>query len=308
MLILVKRCLSGGTLKRFVGLLSLIILNIVPFSFPGAQQVPALDALRGSTAELSFPAPAPEPPLLYNADRAPEDYLSGEELFVYLHEATAPAPRKAIPSYKGSKAFMYSKADNAGCNGGPGIITFYSQICVNGASDSGDSYKEQGDANRDGVVDGFINAEHIWPQGYFNSALPMVADLHHLSPTFVTPNGRRGNLKFALVSKAVYSTSSGSKLGKEGFEPTDAVKGNVARALFYFIGRYSDKNIRQGMDYNSFWTNNVPMLLEWNRQDPPDANERRRNDLVEEFQGNRNPFIDNPELADRIGEKVFMAH
>ncbi|MDD5207870.1 MAG: endonuclease [Elusimicrobiales bacterium] len=252
--------------------------------------------------------PAPEAPFLFNLPRAPQDALSGEALFAYLHEATAPAPRKTPASYRAAKSFMYAKADNTGCNGAPGIITAYSQLCVNGSSDNGDNYKEQGDQNVDGIAGDFVNAEHVWPQSYFNSSLPMVADLHHLMATLSTPNGRRANLKFARVSKATYSTSSGSKLGKEGFEPDDSVKGNVARALFYFIERYSDKNIRQGMDYNSFWTNNVQMLLDWNRQDPPDANERRRNDLIEGFQGNRNPFIDNPELADRVGAPVFKAH
>ncbi len=294
-------------MKRFTGFLSPLVFNIVPFTSPAAQPTPALDALRGSTAGFSFSAPAPETPLSYNGNRAPPDTLSGGQLFSYLHETAAPAARTQ-PSYKNSKSFMYSKADNVGCNGGPGIITFYSQVCVSGSSDNGDDYKEEGDANGDGAVDGFINTEHIWPQGYFNSELPMVADLHNLSPTFVTPNSRRGNFKFARVSEAAYSTSAGSKLGKEGFEPADAVKGNVARTLFYFVVRYSEKNIRQGMDYDSFWTKNVQMLLEWNRQDPPDANERRRNGLVEDFQGNRNPFIDNPELADRIGEAVFKAH
>ena len=50
------------------------------------------------------------------------------------------------------------------------------------------------------------------------------------------------------------------------------------------------------------------MFLEWNRQDPPDAAERRRNDMVEAFQGNRNPYIDNPELADQVGAEVFESH
>ena len=187
-------------------------------------------------------------------------------------------------------------------------MTLYSQICVHGTSDNGDDYKEQGDQNNDGVVDTFVNAEHIWPQSYFNSAMPMVADLYQLAPTFSTPNSRRGNLRFARVTYAVYSTSSGSKLGSEGFEPADAVKGNVARAMLYFVTRYYDQDIRQGMNYYDFWTSRVPMLLEWNRQDPPDAAERRRNDLVEAFQGNRNPFVDNPELADQVGTVVFAAH
>jgi hypothetical protein len=292
-------------LKRIAALVSIVIFSASSVS--AAQ--PALDILNESAAGLSFQAdiPAAQPPLTYRIFELPESDMAGEELFTYLHEATDPATREPY-SYSAARKFMYSKGDNTGCNGKPGIITFYSQVCVNGSSDNGNDYPERGDINGDGVVDSFINAEHIWPQGYFDSKLPMVADLHHLAPTFVTPNGRRGNLKFAKVASFVYRTSAGSKLGKEGFEPADAVKGNVARAVMYFIVRYHDKNIRQGMDYNSFWVKNVPMLMEWNRQDPPDAAERRRNDLVEDFQGNRNPFIDNPELAERIGELVFKSH
>jgi hypothetical protein len=291
-------------LRRIYVLLSVVLAVVSPSA---AAQVPALEALKASGAGFVLQAPPAVEPLLLSP-RACAPSLSGEALFSYLHDATVPAPRKAAPSYKASKAFMYSSADNTGCNGTAGIITFYSQVCAPGASDNGDNYKEQGDQNRDGVVDAFINAEHLWPQSYFKSALPMVADLHHLRPTFVTPNGRRGNLKFGLVPNYVYSTASGSKLGKSSFEPADAVKGDVARAMFYFIVRYSDRNIRQGMDYAAFWTANVPMLLQWNRMDPPDAAELRRNGLVEDFQGNRNPFVDDPSLADRIGEMVFKAH
>ena len=294
-------------MNRIAALLTVVALNTVAFRPAFAQPVPALEALRLSAAGFSVPAPAPAAPLLFNGRASAQD-LSGEALFAYLHDATAPAPRRVEPSYKASKSYMYSTADNTGCNGGPGILTAYSQVCIRGNSSDGNSYKETGDANGDGISGDFINAEHIWPQSYFKSALPMVADLHHLMSTLSVPNGRRANLKFAMVSKPTYVTSSGSKLGKEGFEPDDEVKGNVARALFYFVVRYSDRNIRQGMDYASFWTRNVPMLLEWNRMDPPDANERRRNDLVESFQGNRNPFIDDPSLADRIGELVFEAH
>lgn len=292
-------------MNRIAALLTLL-LAAAPF-VSASEARTALDVLNDSGAIYSPEAvPAPAAPLLYG--RAGSDAgLSGEQLFAFLHEATAPAPR-ATPSYKASKSYMYATADNTGCGGRPGILTAYSQLCVAGSGGDGNSYKEVGDANGDGVSNDFVNAEHVWPQSYFNSALPMVADLHHLMSTLSVPNGRRGNLKFAKVSGAVYSTSSGSKLGKEGFEPDDSVKGNVARALFYFVVRYSDRSIRQGMDYNSFWTKNVPMLLQWNRQDPPDEAERRRNSLVEDFQGNRNPFIDNPELAERIGEAVFEAH
>lgn len=293
-------------MKRVTVLLSIVAL-VIGGSVPLGAQTSALDSLKDSLSDVpGVSIPLSSEPVPFKA-AAPAPSLSGEALFDYLHSATA-VQFKAEPSYKASKAYMYAKADNAGCNGAAGIITFYSQVCVSGSSSSGNSYKEKGDQNDDGVVDTFINAEHIWPQGYFNRALPMVADLHHLAPTFVTPNGRRANFKFNLVGKPTYSTSAGSKLGSNEFEPADAVKGNVARAMFYFVVRYYDRNITQGMDYNGFWKKNVPMLLEWNRQDPPDANERRRNDLVEQFQSNRNPFVDDPSLADRIGAEVFKAH
>ncbi len=272
-----------------------------------AQLSPALDSLQGaaslSISDIEIPA-AGEP----GAAGVPLA-LRGEALFNHLHQAARPSQwQKTVIGYTEAKSYMYSTADNVGCGGGPGIVTFYSQVCVNGSSGNGNSYPERGDLNGDGVVDSFINAEHIWPQGYFKEAYPMKSDLHHLSPTFMTPNSRRGNLPFAEVSNPSYGTSAGSLLGREGFEPADAVKGNVARAMLYFVTMYHDKNIRQGMNYNNFWTSRVPMFLEWNRQDPPDAAERRRNDLIAAFQGNRNPYIDDPSLAERIGAQVLASY
>jgi len=42
------------------------------------------------------------------------------------------------------------------------------------------------------------------------------------------------------------------------------------------------------------------LLLRWHRADPPDAEERRRNDAIAKIQGRRNPFIDDPAQADRL--------
>ena len=36
-------------------------------------------------------------------------------------------------------------------------------------------------------------------------------------------------------------------------------------------------------------------LLAWHEADPVDDTERRRNDVIFGFQGNRNPFVDNPD-------------
>lgn len=298
---------SGGTLKSFIAIVTLLIFNAAAFA---GSPLPALDILKDSAADFVIsPAPEAQPPLAYRIFELPEEDIDGEELFDYLHEATEPVRMtRAITSYKTARKKMYSYIDNTGCDSGPGIVTFYSQICVSGDSDSGNDYPERWDRNKDGKVDRYINAEHIWPQGYFNSRLPMVADLHHLRPTWMTPNSYRGNLKFGEVTSYIYSTSAGSLKSNSAFEPADAVKGDVARAMLYFVVRYHDKNIRSGMNYRSFWENTVPTLLKWNRQDPPDSAELRRNDLVEDYQGNRNPFIDHPYLADRVGEMVFRSH
>jgi len=45
----------------------------------------------------------------------------------------------------------------------------------------------------------------------------------------------------------------------------------------------------------------MSVLLEWHEEDPVDAREIRRNNIIfEDYQGNRNPFIDHPEFADMI--------
>lgn len=235
--------------------------------------------------------------------------LSGEELFQYLHKYTV--PMKHINNYTDAKSYMYGIADNQGCDGiEHGILTFYSQVCAPGNSRRGDDYKENGDENKDGVIDKYINAEHIWPQSFFGKQLPMVSDLHHLQSTFGTPNNRRSNFKFGYVSQADarYSTASGTRGTGGRYEPCDAVKGNVARSVLYFVTRYYDKDIRQKVDYRSFWTDNINMFLQWNRQDPPDAREIERNNRIELFQGNRNPYVDDYTLADRVGAEVFASH
>lgn len=271
----------------------------------------SLRSFAGDTPQVSVPVPAISPKVIDEAPVTKAQDMSGDELFNYLSRSYQVKETRGSISYSSARRYMYSVADNTGCDGRPGIITFYSQICANGSSEDGNTYHEQGDENRDGVIDKIINAEHLWPQSFFGKSMPMVADLHHLQPTFQTPNGRRSNYKFCETNNSRYSTSSGSKLAADGdcFEPADAVKGNVARAMFYFVTLYHNKNIRQGgINYREFWTNNIPMFLKWNRMDPPDENEKRRNDLVEKFQNNRNPYVDNYQLADQIGADTFAKY
>lgn len=272
-----------------------------------AQSLPSLEELLSGLPGQEVPSPFP--PLRAQPYLSPASGLSGEKLFQFLHSATEPDPLRGGKDYLNAKKFMFSTADNTGCGGGPGVTCLYSQICSKGTSEHGEDYKELGDANGDGTPDtGGMNAEHTWPQGFFNQAAPMKSDLHHVFPTYITPNNTRGSVPFGPVARAEYVTTSGSKFDGGAFEPANPVKGDVARAILYFVVRYYDRNIRDGMNYKDFWAGRVPMFLEWDRQDPPDAAERRRNDFISDYQGNRNPFVDDVTLAGRVGLKVFQSH
>ncbi len=146
-----------------------------------------------------------------------------------------------------------------------------------------------------------INIEHTWPQSRFStreSKRNQKADIHHLYPTESQSNSKRSSFYFSEVEHGTSPTYDcddsklgyNSEIGDTAFEPPEDHKGNVARALFYFSIRY-DIEIPE---YEEMF------LRMWNNIDPVDENERRRNDIVEKEQGNRNPFIDDPGLADLI--------
>ena len=95
-------------------------------------------------------------------------------------------------------------------------------------------------------------------------------------------------------------------LDGDSFEPRDAVKGDVARALFYMDVRYDgtggepdlvlvDRSTGSGTALGDLCT-----LLAWHSGDPVDDGERARNDAIEQIQGNRNLFVDDPDLAVRL--------
>ena len=150
-----------------------------------------------------------------------------------------------------------------------------------------------------------INVEHTWPQSKYGARDEKykVCDLHHLFIADNTGNKARANNPFGETTKGVPAASDcpDSKVekiptlnGKTSFifEPPHEHKGNVARALFYFAVRY-----KLALDPEQEKT----MRL-WNKLDPIDDKERENNDIIEEFQGNRNPFIDFPELSDAIAD------
>lgn len=158
------------------------------------------------------------------------------------------------------------------------------------------------------------NREHMIPQSVFNSASPMVADAHFITPTDGKVNGIRSNYPHGDVASASITTRNGSKLGTSAvsgysgtvFEPVDAFKGDIARMYFYFATRYQNTvaNYNYDMFNNTstqvFTTPFLNMLLAWHAQDPVSAREIERNNAIYARQNNRNPFIDNPSYVNAI--------
>ena len=108
------------------------------------------------------------------------------------------------------------------------------------------------------------------------------------------------------------STSTGT------FEVWIGRRGDVARAILYADVRYEGgthgvtgasepdlivtdnttliANSATGSNLSVAYMGLKTVLLAWHQQDPPDAWERRRNDVIASYQGNRNPFVDHPEV------------
>jgi len=147
------------------------------------------------------------------------------------------------------------------------------------------------------------NREHVWAKshGDFGDSPPHGTDLHHLRPEDASVNSDRGNKDFDNGG-VQHSEATGCYYDNDSWEPRDAVKGDVARMLFYMEVRYEGDNGELDLEVVN-WVNSAPdpehgkysALYQWHQDDPPDAFEINRNNVIYSYQDNRNPFIDHPE-------------
>ena len=155
------------------------------------------------------------------------------------------------------------------------------------------------------------NREHVWAKshGDFGNAMGPGTDLHHLRPTDASVNSTRGNLDFDEGGSEVYDqgVATGNYRDSDSWEPRDEVKGDVARIVFYMAIRYEGDDGYPDLELNNRVNNgsnpyigNLETLLRWHLEDPVDEFEMNRNNVIFDYQGNRNPFIDHPELAELI--------
>ncbi|WAC02632.1 endonuclease [Lacinutrix neustonica] len=161
--------------------------------------------------------------------------------------------------------------------------------------------------------------EHVWAKsrGDFGTTRGPGTDVHALRPLDNTTNSIRNNRSFNNCSNCQNVTDKwGNITGSQtdtvdwSFEPRDDVKGDVARMLFYMVVRYEGLDAYPDLEPTEWMLpngNNEPVhgvwstLMDWHRNDPVDAWEENRNDIIYyAYQHNRNPFIDYPELAEHL--------
>ncbi len=150
------------------------------------------------------------------------------------------------------------------------------------------------------------NKDHIWPKafGYFDN--PKIGgDLHNIVPAIPSKNARRGA---GLFYDEFLDRSAPHK---EALVPTTQydARGVVARACLYMTVRYRGENgepaltIVEGSERVQRFQpriGSLRTLLYWHKIAVVSTEERRRVDQIMQLQGNRNPFVDHPELADEL--------
>ena len=168
-----------------------------------------------------------------------------------------------------------------------------------------------------------MNIEHSFPKSWWGGTENQAyKDLFNLMPCEKNINSAKSNYAMGVVSN-VRTNNGCTKVGKGSagdkscnlWEPADEWKGDFARNYFYMVTTYSNLTwTGEGLNMlqNNEWPTLQPwayqLFLKWNRQDPVDAIEKERNEAVYGIQGNRNPFIDFPNLAEYIwGDSTDVA-
>jgi endonuclease I len=222
--------------------------------------------------------------------QTPPSGMEGSEFRTWLKQNFYDGQHQTL-GYSTARQYMYNDIDNEN----------NSIECVYGG------YDQPWTAGGTGTNPMPINCEHTIPQSFFGKSEPMRSDIHHLFPTYSNWNSRRSNYPFAEINDSqtthwMIETSESSSIpssnidayseyASQQFEPPEAHKGNVARAVFYFYTMYPSYDMSRVGDINLFY--------QWHLQDPVDADEIARNEGIFQYQGNRNPFVTNPEYVAR---------
>lgn len=229
---------------------------------------------------------------------APTQNTEGENLRAALNIRTgSPYIVLGYSGANNARLRMFGIIDNWKANGRePGHVNPYKNECVY----TGRTISYTGANFNTGTLNNApftMNTEHTWPQSFGASNDPMQSDLHHLYTSDGPTNSARGNKPFGWVANPTLTYTGGSKANSTTFEPRDTHKAAASRAMLYFSVRYMNT---AGVSQSYMSAAMEQDLREWVKLFPADSILRNRNDDIQSFQQNRNPFIDYPQFLDRM--------
>ena len=219
--------------------------------------------------------------------------LQGQELIQYLINNYKTSN---VLSYNGARDAMYGYIDNE--NGS--VQCIYTEYTVdNVPSDNPRAY----------LYENGIDCEHLFPQSMYEGTSPMKSDIHHLRPCKSNVNSSRGNkpynesndnqtqtwywLEYQQSNPPNQNRDKYSERASGVFEPREEVKGDIARAIFYFYTMYS--NVAD----DNFFEEQKDILYDWHQDDPINQLEVNRTWDIADYQDYPNPFIVDETLIQR---------
>ena len=219
--------------------------------------------------------------------------LQGQELIQYL---TNNYKTSDVLSYNSARDAMYGYIDNE--NGS--VKCIYTEFSVNNVPSNNP---------RPYIHENGLNCEHLWPQSLGAGNSPMKSDLHHLRPCKENVNSSRGNkpydesndsqtqtwfwLSYQLDNPPSQNIDKYSESASGVFEPREEVKGDIARAMFYFYTMYS--NVAD----DDFFNQQKDILYQWHLDDSIEQAEISRTMEIANYQDYPNPFILDETLVQR---------
>lgn len=171
-----------------------------------------------------------------------------------------------------------------------------------------------------------LNIEHCLPKSWWGTGADtdtIYRDLFNLNPSDAQANSNKSNYAPGHVTNANKFDNGSFKMAKANtsgygyicWEPAEEYRGDFARTYFYMVTAYEQQTWNS--TYSAYVNNDsylrfsptiVQVLLDWHRADSVSDKEICRADQISTIQGNRNPFIDYPELVEYIwGNKKGQA-
>ena len=135
-----------------------------------------------------------------------------------------------------------------------------------------------------------LTAEHLFPQSFTKQYTKANKDMHNIYLTNYYTNNLRSNKKFSQYFN--------ENISKKYFIPCNYSRGIIARSLVYMKYTYPLLNLSSVIDYN--------LVILWNELYPPSNYELQKNNIICQYQGNKNIFIEDTKKVELFIKRLTL--